>query len=310
MVIIELAAGKGALAAGAGIIKLAAASGSGAVATALGPPPQGLPSIDAASPVLDGLQGLKTLGLSSLKTNLYGSVDPSAASCATSWAHGAVSIPLHFDPTLSLNDVLHNCAGITTVLQTAATTANTASSGFTRALALQGATIMSACVGAVEVLRRYGGFFDDDEDEDQNEVGSVKGLRLSIPIALKGATALDLYMGSVVLASLGQPLTTPLRLWALGGIVLSYPASCLVRRVVQKEGFRVGVLAEIGLGALAFLWLCYGTQLLSYHPGTMLEAPLLWWTCFAQCVLTWSVLTSACVFTILMTVISILFTSS
>mmetsp|Transcript_8527 Transcript_8527/g.9625 ORF Transcript_8527/g.9625 Transcript_8527/m.9625 type:complete len:120 (+) Transcript_8527:21-380(+) len=113
-------------------------------------------------------------------------------------------------------------------------------------------------------------------------------------------------MAGIAVHSIGQALAVPLRTWVMGGILLSLPSSWAIHNVVKQKGIRSGFIVESAAVAASFVWLSWGTVLLSSFPQGMHTCPLLWWACFGQCVLTWSCISITVFALILTTLLSLL----
>merc|ERR1712007_190669 len=116
-------------------------------------------------------------------------------------------------------------------------------------------------------------------------------------------------MVGAIAQTLGVPIDIPLRTWAVGGLLLSFPTSWLVDAIVKKDGVRWGFALELVNVAASYAWLTWGTVLLSTSQGAERAVPLLWWTSFAQCILSWSIMTTAIASMVLMTVLTLLLNS-
>mmetsp|Transcript_37609 Transcript_37609/g.117187 ORF Transcript_37609/g.117187 Transcript_37609/m.117187 type:complete len:249 (-) Transcript_37609:207-953(-) len=141
----------------------------------------------------------------------------------------------------------------------------------------------------------------EERDEADNRT-TTKMLAVSIP-----ACALtDSIMAGIIVQSIGQAIAVPLRTWAVGGLLLSFPVSFLVRRVVKQHGIRCGFVLESAATVVAFSWLSWGTMLLCNFPEGAHIVPLLWWSSFGQCAVMWSVTTVSASTMIITTVLSLL----
>mmetsp|Transcript_56068 Transcript_56068/g.119369 ORF Transcript_56068/g.119369 Transcript_56068/m.119369 type:complete len:271 (-) Transcript_56068:229-1041(-) len=145
-----------------------------------------------------------------------------------------------------------------------------------------------------------------DELDYDDEVPTVRGINAYLPSLLGMMTLNDGYMAGVLLQSLGQPLHGHLRLFVAGGLALSWPASYLVqvlskRRANSREAF----VLEVALTGAGFLWLLYGSSILSNFPEDVHNAPLLFWSCFVQVAGAWSLLTAGIVAVVVLTVYSL-----
>mmetsp|Transcript_52423 Transcript_52423/g.162742 ORF Transcript_52423/g.162742 Transcript_52423/m.162742 type:complete len:268 (-) Transcript_52423:365-1168(-) len=136
----------------------------------------------------------------------------------------------------------------------------------------------------------------------EDDPGVPRALFLAVPLF----AVLDSCSVGIVVHSVGQALTVPLRTWVVGGVLLSFPTSWAIRYAVGKKGIRFAFVLESAAVAASFAWLCWGTNLIIASPQGMHTAPLLWWSSFGQCAVMWSVtgVTSTCM--ILMTVFTVL----
>mmetsp|Transcript_27468 Transcript_27468/g.68959 ORF Transcript_27468/g.68959 Transcript_27468/m.68959 type:complete len:168 (-) Transcript_27468:81-584(-) len=166
---------------------------------------------------------------------------------------------------------------------------------------------MSLTAGAIAFFHRY---WDVEEDSAESaDAPHNQGSMTFIPRILKVTALSDSYMVGCLLGSIHQPLTVPLRTWVVGGLLLSFPATALTHYVTKRWGVRTGFVVEVAIMGAGFLWLSYGTMLLSSASGDVRTAPLLWWSCFVQCIFTWSLMTTGIASMILMTVLSLLISS-
>lgn len=169
--------------------------------------------------------------------------------------------------------------------------------------------VATTSAGLVGLMHACGFFSTSEKDEHPQEGEEAKDQRQShwvLPVAIRFCAVTDCCMAGIVVHSVGQFVAVPLRTWVLGGLLLSFPVSWLVRKLVERFGFRRGFFLESAAVAAAFAWLSWGTSLLIQYPQGMHTAPLLWWTVFGQCVLTWSCLSVAVSAMILTTVLALL----
>lgn len=149
----------------------------------------------------------------------------------------------------------------------------------------------------------------EDEAEDQ-PAGMMSVLRPSLTLF----SIVDTVTVGAILQSLGVPLDIPLRTWAAGGLLLSFPTSWFSHRAYcyflkkrpDVNANRAVFPLELLTFAFAFAWLAWGTVLLSSPSMAMHAAPFLWWLCFTECVLTWSVATVSLSGMIVSTVVALL----
>mmetsp|Transcript_104728 Transcript_104728/g.312832 ORF Transcript_104728/g.312832 Transcript_104728/m.312832 type:complete len:290 (+) Transcript_104728:68-937(+) len=158
--------------------------------------------------------------------------------------------------------------------------------------------------GGLRLQRGAGGESSEEKERDDPEDSRAIPRVLSVSVPL--CVVLDACMAGIVVHSLGQPLSVPLRTWVLGGLLLSFPTSWVIRTVAKQHGIRCGFLLESVAVFTAFTWLSWGTMLLSNFPEGMHTAPLLYWSSFGQCVLMWSITTVAVSMMIIVTVLSLL----
>uniref|UniRef100_A0A7S1S028 Uncharacterized protein n=1 Tax=Alexandrium catenella TaxID=2925 RepID=A0A7S1S028_ALECA len=158
-------------------------------------------------------------------------------------------------------------------------------------------------------MMQTGLFAAREGDDSSDEKESIEDARVSmwaVPMSLRFCALTDCCMAGIVVHSLGQPLAVPLRMWVLGGLVLSFPMSKAVRAVVEEYGFREGFILESGAVVAGVAWLSWGSSLLLISPHGVHTAPLLWWSCFGQCVLLWSCTSAVASAMLLTTVLSLL----
>lgn len=164
--------------------------------------------------------------------------------------------------------------------------------------ALELATASAAIYG---VLSKFG-FLDEVEKDDAEEgAPTVRRWRdITIyPIALSVFAVADIVKLTAVIDSIGLPLAVPLRLFAIGGLLLSFPADAAIAWAKDNMSFRKALFIELAACAVSLFWLTWGTHLLGVSPVSAAQAPLLFWACFVHCVLTWSGFSSIIVVTIL-----------
>lgn len=152
-------------------------------------------------------------------------------------------------------------------------------------------------------------YFKAEANED-GEHEEKSGFPYYVPIGMTLLAAADIYMGGVLLHSIPFIIDVPLKKWIVGGLLLSYPASMLVDRVAKTVSFRAGFQMETALSVAAFVWLAKGTSWVSSSSLAMINAPLLWWSCYLLCVLCWSALGTLLFFMIFTTVLSIVYGGS
>lgn len=159
-------------------------------------------------------------------------------------------------------------------------------------------------LGTAGILR-YMGVVDDEYEKEEAEPS--KGIVSMVPKAITICAVSDMFMGALVFNSLNTHLSIPLRTWALGGIALSFPMSGIISGIVANRGLREGVVAETAASALSFVWLSWGTMMLSSpaSAAAAVSSPLLWWSCFAQCVLVWSCIATMFAMMVMTTAISV-----
>lgn len=175
----------------------------------------------------------------------------------------------------------------------------------------------AGAVGTLGFLRSWGALrywiqIDEDEDEDERPTGFMSTVRPCISLFSMS----DAITVAAIISSAHAALDVPLRTFAAGGLVLSFPMTWLVdsvtryyktRRRSNPGPARGGFFAELLAGAAAFAWLAWGTVLVSSTQSASSTAPFLFWTSFGQCVLSWSMITVSIVIMILSTVLSLMF---
>eukprot|EP00747_Dinoflagellata_sp_TGD_P196075 gnl/TRDRNA2_/TRDRNA2_65719_c0_seq1.p1 gnl/TRDRNA2_/TRDRNA2_65719_c0~~gnl/TRDRNA2_/TRDRNA2_65719_c0_seq1.p1 ORF type:complete len:286 (-),score=49.52 gnl/TRDRNA2_/TRDRNA2_65719_c0_seq1:89-946(-) len=279
MVFFEMALSKGAASAGLGLVKVAGSSSAGAAATAALPPPP-----------LD--------------------VEPSFPIQLGPHMTALASPPADIAPTLSGVDIWSEISRVSQEVWSVAgrVAENLGSMGNIPPVAESGfhtgIGVAVSSMGLAGLFRVYGwpcceAEGSDDEDDEQR-----KGVLRFVPTGLTAVAISDSFMAGVLLHSISAPIAVPLRTWVFGSLLLSYPTTWVINYVVDKHGIRFGFVCEIGALSAAFAWLAWGTVLLSQSSPA--AAPLLWWACFAHCILTWSWLTTPTVCMVISTVVSLL----
>lgn len=272
MVVLEFAA-----------LKLAATGASGTAAAIVGPPPIGhmasLPTpLDAAVPA-------------------SGQLHPVATSLS-SWLWPKMAV---------IAEEMGDCG------REICSTAVSSSQGLVQAGIPQRALeLLCASAAVYGVLGKFG-FLEQKSavEDDEDGIPTVRRYRdLTIyPIALSAFAISDVLKLTAVVDSIGAPLTMPLRLFAIGGILLSFPADAGIAWAKNHVGFRKALFIELAACTVSLFWLTWGTHLLSVSPGDALNAPLLFWACFVHCVLTWSGFSSIIAITILSSAVTAFFST-
>lgn len=294
--------------ASAGILKLSAAGSGGAAVALAGPPPldmawqipHGTPwwmptPLDAGVPApLDAslLAPLHVAGRGHPVVLTFSS----AAASASSWLWPKMTVLAGEIGEIG-RDFGSTALSATTVVQAG----------------LPGRALELACASAAvySVLSKFS-FLDDKADralEDEEGQELVQdGIRtparryrdLTIyPIALSAFAISDILKITALIDTLGSPLAMPLRTFAIGGLLLSFPADLGIAWAKDKVGFRKALFIELAACTASLFWLTWGTHLLSVSPIDAVNAPLLFWACFVHCVLTWSGFSSIIAVTIL-----------
>eukprot|EP00811_Abedinium_folium_P004854 NODE_14470_length_1107_cov_4.942857.p1 GENE.NODE_14470_length_1107_cov_4.942857~~NODE_14470_length_1107_cov_4.942857.p1 ORF type:complete len:276 (-),score=61.42 NODE_14470_length_1107_cov_4.942857:90-917(-) len=136
-----------------------------------------------------------------------------------------------------------------------------------------------------------GGYNIEVDDQDETATGLNKNMRKLASHALAFHRASDAFIAGALLHSCTLHVVTPLQTWAVGSLLLSFPATELVRRIVDHYGVRAGFLLELALTVSSWLWLTGGTVLLSSIDTSANDSsPLLWWSCFLVMNTAWSCL--------------------
>lgn len=141
---------------------------------------------------------------------------------------------------------------------------------------------------------------EGDEEEKQSGMGYI------VPVAMTAIGAIDIIMGGILLESMYLPVDQPLKQWLFGGLMLSYPTSCLVYNTAKIIGFKHAFLLESAANFVSFGWLSWGMLLISKSTAYK-TAPLLFWSIYVTCVTSWSVIGTSMLGLILTTVVAILF---
>merc|ERR1712048_248512 len=74
----------------------------------------------------------------------------------------------------------------------------------------------------------------DGEAHDEQWSGCDVRVNISVR-ALRISAISDCFTLGFVIQSLGQPLQVPLRTWALGGLLLSFPLTWLMNRLIKTK---------------------------------------------------------------------------
>eukprot|EP00971_Amphidinium_carterae_P220467 4376708-Amphidinium_carterae.1 len=162
----------------------------------------------------------------------------------------------------------------------------------------------AAGTGAI-VTDCFGLFRDSEEDSDEEDDSFKRGSFIVVPAAMRICAGIDTFKGAVLLWSLGTPLQVPLKTWVLGGILLSYPITALIRTTSRRHGHRAAFVVEVAAVTAGFVWLSWGTVLLASNPDIVVVAPLLFWTCFTEAALAWSWLGASVGCMVSLTVLSV-----
>jgi len=134
--------------------------------------------------------------------------------------------------------------------------------------------------------------FEDEEEKGQAphtiQVASRKIFRIT--------AVYDGFMLGAVLQSFGSHLTIPLRAWALGGLMFTFPTTWAVEHVSRTYGFRNAFKAECAAMLSAWSWMVWGSTMLAFHPEAAMQDPFLFYTSFISCYGAWTLLiASLCV---------------
>lgn len=174
--------------------------------------------------------------------------------------------------------------------------------------------------GTLGFLSSFGAmrYWIDLDDGDDEEEEKPTGLMATVRPCISIFSLSDALTVAAIISSSHVALDVPLRAFAAGGVILSFPMTWLTdsisryfrgkRHQMPGQG-RGGFFAEILACAAAFAWLGWGTVLLCTTHTSSHAAPLLFWMSFSQCVLTWSVITVGIVTMIMSTVLSLLFSA-
>jgi len=251
MVVLEgLVLGKGAAAGAAsmGAAKVAAGGSTAATGSVLAPVMVGIPPDPAVSSVAShGLTvGLPKLSFSGVALGAL----PAINECGVDLLTAAASVGHH----------ILDIAG-------SATAAVGVKLSYVAPVAKESIAPLAVSCGAYSVMRWWGLFGTEEEEEEDDELRVFRGPMRVVPSALGLCAFSDCFVATVVVQSLGTPLPIPLRTWVVGGILLGFPGTVLVDKVVQKDGVRYGFCLEVLMVAAAYGWLPWGTVLLSNSPG-------------------------------------------
>lgn len=181
----------------------------------------------------------------------------------------------------------------------------------------------SSVVGAAAFMGTLGGFhsfgilkvsqvsswFTGEEEEGERK---PTGFNCSIRPSIALMCFSDALTSAALFSSIGAPLDVPLRTFAAGSLLLSFPATWLTDSIARyweavagEEASRGGVLSELLVTAGAFAWLAFGTHLISITQTAGQNAPLLFWNTFIQCSAAWSCLTFGILGLIISTVMQV-----
>lgn len=272
-----------------GLVKLAATGSSGTAIAVIGPPPldggAALPTpLDAAVPPPAPLDA-SVLGDGGHPLLL-------SISSAASWLWPKVAV---------VADEMGDCCR-----ELGASAVSAAAPVVTQAgIPARACELLAAGAAAYCALSKYGiGLMEkraDELNEDEEEEGTVRrwtDLRI-YPIMFSAFAVSDIFKITALVDSIGAPLAVPLRAFAIGGLLLSFPTDFAVAWAKKNAGFRKALFIELAACTVSLFWLTWGTHLLSVSPGDAVTAPLLFWSCFVHCVLTWSGFSSIIAITIL-----------
>lgn len=174
------------------------------------------------------------------------------------------------------------------------------------------APAVSVSVGVYCALRHFGVLSTDDDDDagtDSNG-NETSGLLRWVPRSMKVLGVIDVVFAGVVVHSIGDPSLVPLQRYAIGGLILGFPVSYLIDKVVKKHGIRAGFVLETLFTAVSFAWLACGTCFLSSYPDLLSLSPSLWWAVFIQHGFSWATMTTMIIGLALLTVASLMLRNS
>jgi len=291
MVLLELGLSK---LGSAGLLKLASTGTSGTAAAVLGPPPLDA-SVALPTPLDASVPPPVPLDTSILGTN------PDHPVLMSIWSMASNASSCLWPKMAVVADGVGDCCRDlgTTALSTASVVHSSVVQAGIPGRALELAAASAAIYGVLSKV----GFLDEVEKEetDADGVPTVRRWRdITIyPIALSVFAVSDILKLTAVIDSMGLPLAVPLRLFAIGGLLLSFPADAAIAWAKDNWSFRKALFIELAACAVSLFWLTWGTHLLGVSPAAASQAPLLFWACFVHCVLTWSGFSSIIVVTIL-----------
>jgi len=149
-------------------------------------------------------------------------------------------------------------------------------------------------------------------EEEEDAAQPAHGFNSSIRPCLMAFCISDAITSAGLFSSIGAHLDVPLRTFAVGSLVLSFPTTWFTDSVVRywnelykNQATHGGAFAEIIACAASFGWLAFGTHLISTTATAPKAAPLLFWGSFLQCSAAWSILTCAIVCLIVTTVLNL-----
>lgn len=159
--------------------------------------------------------------------------------------------------------------------------------------------------GSVYGILKHMCYVDPDGDEEDRKEGDwdLDGPTFT-GLALTTNAVLDAFTVASLIHTWGIPLTIPLRTWAVGGLLLGFPASGIVEDFCKNRSFKFAFLTEMGLVMVSFVWLSWGTVLIcrGTHAAVVAAAPMLYYSCFGQMVFAWAFLSSGLCAMVLTTV--------
>jgi len=159
--------------------------------------------------------------------------------------------------------------------------------------------------GSVYGILKHMGYLDPNSDEEDAKEGEFEldGTTFT-GLALTANAVLDALTVTSLIHTAGIPLTIPLRTWAVGGLLLGFPATSVVDDFCRHRTFKFAFLTELGLEVVSFVWLSWGTVLIcrGSHAAVVASAPMLYYSCFGQMVFAWAFLSSGLCAMVLTTV--------
>lgn len=141
---------------------------------------------------------------------------------------------------------------------------------------------------------------------DEDELGPMPLKLTIVKPCLRFLVVVDALTLGALISSWGETLGVPIRTWAIGSIILSFPTTLLGDEIALRQGVRPAFFSELCFSAVAYYWVAWGTHLVATHPELAAQAPSLFYLVFGECVLTWSLMSLLVFSLVVTTVLSVL----